>query len=293
MLPEELLAKVKKIEWTTRKRIDQALAGQYRSRFKGHGVQFSEHRVYMPGDDVRHIDWKVTARTRDPVLKQYEEERHLQVLLLIDVSPSMYLGSQNRLKSEASAELAALMAFVAIRTGDEVGAIFYSNEVKKVIPPKSGRNHVLRLIQEILSYEEPVGGGETQVSEALTAAMRVMKHSGIVVVISDWLSEEADVELRRVAKKHDLVSIRILDSLEKGFTGRGRVLFYDPESGVESEVDPESSRFRRWQSDFMSKLEEKVNRQHEKAQVGLLTIEVGEGDVDVLAAYLRHRSRGR
>src|SRR6478735_574936 len=150
MLPEELLRRVRQIEITTRKMVDDVMSGSYRSTFKGHGVQFSEHRLYVPGDDIRHIDWKVSARARDPLIKKYEEERELTVLLLVDVSGSKGFGSTRKLKSEIAAEIAGMLAYAAVHTGDKVGVLLFSGEVEKIIPPKKGKQHILRVIRDVL-----------------------------------------------------------------------------------------------------------------------------------------------
>src|SRR6185295_13045743 len=158
MLPEELLRKVRQIEITTRKMVSDVMSGSYRSHFKGHGVQFSEHRLYVPGDDVRHIDWKVTARTRDPLIKKFEEERELTVFLVVDVSGSGSFGSDAKLKSEIAAEVGGMLAYAAIHTGDKVGVLLFAGEVECIIPPKKGRQHVLRIIRDILASVQKPGG---------------------------------------------------------------------------------------------------------------------------------------
>src|SRR4051812_26357576 len=153
MLPEELIRRVRQIEITTRKVVNEVLSGQYKSQFKGQGVQFSEHRLYVPGDDVRHIDWKVSARTRDPLVKKFEEEREITVFLIVDISQSKEFGSSRKLKSEIAAEIAGMLAFAAIQSGDRVGALLFAGEVEHVIPVKKGRQHVLRVIRDILHFQ--------------------------------------------------------------------------------------------------------------------------------------------
>src|SRR3954454_1884890 len=158
MLPDEILKKVRLIEITTRKMVDDVMSGSYRSSFKGQGVQFSDHRVYQPGDDVRHIDWKVSARSREPLIKKYEEERELTVFLVVDVSGSEGFGSSSKLKSEMAAEIAGMLAYAAIHTGDKVGVLLFGGEVEKIIPPKKGKQHILRVIRDILTFRAKTKG---------------------------------------------------------------------------------------------------------------------------------------
>lgn len=153
LLTEDLIQKVRRIEITTRKVIDDVMTGRYRSHFKGMGVQFSEHRLYLPGDDIRHIDWKVSARSRDPMIKLYEEERELTVLLVVDVSGSETFGSAERTKLEMAAEIAGMLSYAAIHTGDQVGVLLFSGEVEKIIPPRKGRQHVLRIVRELIGFQ--------------------------------------------------------------------------------------------------------------------------------------------
>src|SRR3954467_6012417 len=158
MLPDELIRKVRRIEITTRKMVDDVMSGSYRSSFKGQGVQFSEHRVYLPGDDIRHIDWKVSARSREPLIKKYEEERELTVFLVVDVSGSENFGSFKKLKSEMAAEIAGMLAYAAIHTGDKVGVLLFAGQVEKIIPPKKGKQHILRVIRDILTFRSKTRG---------------------------------------------------------------------------------------------------------------------------------------
>ena len=214
MLPEEILRKVKLIEISTRKVVDDVLTGQYRSHFKGQGVQFSEHRLYVPGDDVRHINWKVSARTKDPLIKKYDEERELTVFIVVDVSGSQTFGSSEKLKSQIAAELGGMLAYAATHTGDRVGVLIFAGEVERIIPPKKGRQHILRVIRDLLTHQSTSRG--TDLAGALEATGRIMKHSGVVFVISDFIAENYDIPLKRLARKHDVVAIRVEDEKERG-----------------------------------------------------------------------------
>src|SRR6478672_9943959 len=186
MLSEELRKKVRLIEIQNRKVIDNVLTGQYRSHFKVHGVQFSEHRLYVPGDDIRHINWNVSARTRDPLVKKFEEERELSVFLVVDLSKSESFSSSTKLKSEVAAEIAGMLAYAASHTGDKVGVMLFAGEVEKIIRPKKGRQHILRIIRDMLAYRSTTKG--TDLAGALDGAGRIMKHAGVVFVLSDFLA---------------------------------------------------------------------------------------------------------
>lgn len=289
MLPEELLKKVRQIEITTRKVVDDLMSGQYKSRFKGHGVQFSEHRQYYPGDDVRHIDWKVSARTRDPLIKKYDEERELTVFIIVDVSGSEEFASQGgKLKSEIAAELAGLLAYAAIHSGDRVGALFFAGEVEKIIPPKRGNQHVLRIVREVLGYQPRTRG--TALGAALDAAGRVMKHSGVIFVISDFLASGYDRQLRKLAKKHDVVAIGVGDRRENEMPDLGMVLLEDPESGESHWVDTGSYAFKKW---FEKLQAERAGTEREafKGRAEMLRVHTSEDYGAAVTRFFQARAR--
>ena len=230
LLPEELLRKVRRIEITTRKMVDDVMSGQYRSQFKGQGMQFSEHRLYVAGDDIRHIDWKVSARTRDPMIKKYEEERELTVFLVVDVSGSKNFGSIEKLKSEAAAEIAGMLAYAAMHTGDKVGALLFGGEVEMIIPPKKGKQHILAHHPRYSDVIRQKRKG-TDLKGALEAAGRIMKHSGVVFVISDFIAQGYETALRRLARRHDVMAISVADPRERDVPAVGQLLLVDPETG--------------------------------------------------------------
>ncbi|MCM2323345.1 MAG: DUF58 domain-containing protein [Oligoflexia bacterium] len=290
MLPEELLRKVRLIEITTRKMVDDVMSGQYRSQFKGQGMQFSEHRLYVPGDDIRHIDWKVTARTRDAMTKKYEEERELTVFLVVDVSGSNFFGSSRKLKAEAAAELAGMLAWAAIHTGDKVGLLLFAGEVEKIVPPKKGKQHILRIIREVLAFRPRSRG--TDLKGALEAAGRVMKHSGVVFVISDFFAAGYDIALKRLARGHDVVAIGVGDERESKVPEVGRVLLHDPESGEERAVDTSSYLFKQWLSEF--RLEHESGKAVFKGgQVEFLPVLTKEDYGEAVVRFFRARARKR
>ncbi len=247
MIPRELIRKIRRIQIVTSRRADESFVGQYRSVFRGRGMEFDEVREYAWGDDVRSIDWNVTARTSIPHIKRFNEERELTVFLLVDVSGSQRFGSALQLKSEVAAEVAATLAFSAIKNRDKVGALFFTDRVEKVLPPGAGSSHVLRVVREILFFE-PEGHG-TDVSGALRYLGRILKRRAIVFVVSDFLGpglgeRELVGPLRQAARRHDVVAIRIRDPRERSLPRAGLVRMRDAETGAESIFDLGSRRAR-------------------------------------------------
>ncbi len=289
MIGEELLRKVRLIEIGTRRKVDDLMGGSFRSSFKGSGVQFSEHRLYVPGDDVRHIDWKISARTRDPLVKKFEEERELTVLLLVDISGSQRFGSLQKLKSEVAAEVAALITHAAVRAGDKVGVILFSGKVEKIIPPRKGRSQVLRIIREILLDRAPAPG--TALGEALDSAARVLKHSGVVFVLSDFLAQGYELPLRRLSRRHDVVALNVRDLREDQVPEVGQLLVQDPESGQDRWIDTASYGFRKWLEGFR-KEDQRVRRESLRGgKVEELVLQTREDYGDVLVRFFRARAQ--
>ena len=244
MLSPDLLKKVRRIEFQTRRWVTNVMSGRYRTHFKGQGMQFAEHRLYAPGDDVRHIDWKVSARSQEPYIKKYEEERELTVLLIVDVSGSEWFGSTSRLKSEVVAEVGGMLAFAATLTGDKIGAILFAGEIEELIPPRKSRAHVQRIIKSLLTHKPRTLG--TNLSAALESARRVMKHNGIVFIVSDFLAKDYSNELKRLSRKHDVIALKIQDPRETEIPKLGKILLTDPETGQEAYVDTSSYLFQQW-----------------------------------------------
>jgi uncharacterized protein (DUF58 family) len=279
--------------------VDSVLSGQYRSHFKGQGVQFSEHRLYVPGDDVRHINWNVTARTREPLVKKFDEERELSVFLVVDVSGSKSFGSSRKLKSETVAEIGAVLAYAATRTGDQVGVLFFSGKVEKIIPPKKGRQHILRIIRELLmdtqtsterSNHQTVSQG-TDLRAALEATDRIMKHRGVVFLISDFIADGYQVSLRRLAKKHDVVAISIGDEREETMPELGQILFCDPETGREAWVDTSSYAFKKWFQEQRARFRVDFETILKGSRVEHLRISTQEDYMAALVRFFRVRGR--
>jgi uncharacterized protein (DUF58 family) len=231
----EILRKIRHLELRTRRLVDASFAGQYQSVFKGRGMNFEEVRPYTPGDEIRAIDWNVTARTGEPYIKKFTEEREMTVMIILDVSASGNFGSVRESKRELAAEVAAVLAFSAIRNNDKVGLLLFSDRVELFIPPKKGRMHILRLIREML-YFEPKGRG-TDLSNALEYMNKIVSRRAVVFLISDFLTADFSRPLTVSAKRHDLVALTILDPVEEALPNVGVILFEDPETGEQIEVD--------------------------------------------------------
>jgi len=289
MLPDELIKKVRLIEITTRKMVDDVMSGSYRSSFKGQGVQFSEHRVYQPGDDVRHIDWKVSARSREPMLKKYEEERELTVFLVVDVSASESFGSSQKLKSEMTAEIAGMLAYAAVHTGDKVGVLLFGGRVEKIIPPKKGKQHILRVIRDILTFWSKVPG--TDLKGALDSVNRIMKHSGVVFVISDFIAENYDISLKRLARRHDVVAVTVGDEREQQIPEIGQLVLTDPETGQDTWVDTSSYAFKKWLQEYRAEYETDTQTAFKAGRVEQLRVLTREDYGDAVVRFFRARSR--
>ena len=241
--PAEILKKVRKIEIKTKGLSKHIFSGEYHSAFKGRGMSFSEVRDYQYGDDVRNIDWNVTARTGDPHIKVFEEDRELTVMLLIDISKSSFFGTRKQFKSELIAEISAVIAFSAINNNDKVGAILFSNEVEKYIPPKKGKKHILRIIREII-YFEPQSSG-TELSEALIYLNNIQKKKSIVFILSDFMTSGYESALSIAVKRHDIIGINIYDKAEQELPDLGLFRSVDLETGEEIIIDSSSPSVRK------------------------------------------------
>ena len=251
MLTNELIARVRRIEITTRQLVEDGLAGEYHSVFKGRGMEFDEVRQYIPGDDVRTIDWNVTARTGEPYVKSYVEERELTVMLAVDVSGSEDFGTRNWFKRELAVELAAVVSIAATTNNDKVGLLLFTDKVELLVPPMKGKTHVLRMLRDLLAYE-PVGSG-TDIRLALDTIYLLLKRRSIVFLVSDFL---ADPEAYRQAmlvtnRRHDVVAFDISDPLEREIADVGVIALEDAESGHRRWVDTGD---RQWRRDFSERV---------------------------------------
>lgn len=289
MLPRELIRRIRKLEITTRKVVSSVLSGQYQSVFKGRGMAFSEVRQYQPGDEVRTIDWNVTARMNDAYVKVFTEERELTVMLLVDVSASGTFGSVERSKAEVAAEVAAQIAFSAIANNDRVGMILFSDRIEKVVPPRKGRTHVMRLITDILSTR-PVGRG-TDLGVGLTYLERVAKRKTVAFLVSDFLADGYEKPMRIVARKHDLVPLVVMDPFEERFPSLGVVDLEDPETGERLTVDTSSPRIRGRYQRFMEQRREERCRLFKKLQLDSVELRTDGEYAQALQKFFRLRAR--
>lgn len=228
-LPKEIIRQVKRIQIQTSRLVSDVLAGEYQSTFKGRGMEFSEVREYVPGDDIRTLDWNVTARMNRPFVRQYVEERELTVILLVDVSASGHYSSQRQTKNEIAAELSAVLALSAIKNNDKVGLILFTDRIEKYIPPKKGRSHVLRVIREVLSFD--AGQRRTDMSMALDFLNKAVHKRCVVFLLSDFLTSGYERLMRVVAKRHDLICMSLSDICERDLPDIGLVHLQDAESG--------------------------------------------------------------
>jgi len=242
-LSPEVLAQVRRIHIRTRHQVNELMAGEYTSAFKGRGMEFEEVREYVPGDDVRAIDWNVTARMQQPFVKEFREERELVVMILVDVSRSGDFGTKGRLKNEVAAELAATLAFAATRNNDKVGLILFTDRVERFVPPKRGRGHVWRVIREILDCERQ--GRGTDLAEALSFLNRVVRRKAVVFLVSDFLSDtEFQRPLRIAQRRHDLVVFHVSDPRERALPDVGFLALEDAEDGRQAWIDTSSKGVR-------------------------------------------------
>ncbi|MBI4925439.1 MAG: DUF58 domain-containing protein [Bdellovibrio sp.] len=289
MLSEELIKKVKFIEITTRRRVESFMSGRFKSHFKGHGMQFSEHRIYVPGDDVRHMDWRVTARSREPLIKKFEEERELTVLLLVDVSASKNFGSNEKLKSEIAAEIGGMLTYAATRTGDKVGVLLFSEDIEKIIPPKKGRAHILRVIRDLLTFEPQKK--KTDLAKALEAAFHIMKHSGVIFIISDFMTSGYELFLKKLSLKHDVIAIVIEDQREKQMPELGRLCVFNPEIGQENLVDTGSYVFKEWFKEYQLNFEKEKAHIFKSKKMEYLKVLTHEDYGNAVVKFFRTRKR--
>jgi uncharacterized protein (DUF58 family) len=243
VLPKELIRKIRRIQIHTARTVNDVLAGQYRSVFKGRGMEFAEVREYQVGDDVRFIDWNVTARMGRPYVKQFAEERELTVMLLVDASGSGRFGSNEQTKNEIAAEMAALIAYSAIRNNDKVGLIIFTDEVEKFVAPKKGRSHVLRVIREIL-YFQPQGKG-TNIAAAIEYLMRVSTRRTVAFLVSDFIASGYENRLRVANQRHDMIALRIIDPREVDLPRVGLIRLEDPEDGEMILVNTRNPKLRK------------------------------------------------
>ncbi|MBT6160263.1 MAG: DUF58 domain-containing protein [Flavobacteriaceae bacterium] len=284
---KELLKKVRKIEIKTRRLSDHIFGGEYHSTFKGRGMTFSEVRQYQYGDDVRAIDWNVTARYNEPFVKVFEEERELTMMLVVDVSGSEMFGTQDQFKREILTEIAATLAFSALQNNDKVGVLLFSDQIELFIPPKKGRSHVLRIIRELLEFK-PIST-RTNISVALEFLSGILKKRAIVFLLSDFMDTNYEKTLQIASKKHDLTGIRVYDALEEDLPNIGIVPMRDAETGGIQWVDTQSKKLRQ---NYIKHYLEQVKyfeTLFKKNGAGTLSCRIDESYVKKLLSYFKAR----
>lgn len=289
MLPSELIKKLRKIEITTRKAVDETLAGQYHSVFKGRGMTFEEVRLYQPGDDIRTIDWNVTARLNETYVKVFAEERELTVMLLVDMSASQDFGTRQKTKAELAAEIAGLLAFSAISNSDRVGLILFSDRIERFVPPKKGRKHVMRIITDILTFE-PSGLG-TDLNLALETFLRVQKRRCVSFLISDFISGDFEESMRICARRHDLVPVVLSDPFESALPAEGIAIVENPETGERRRIDFSSFGVRRHFEKFVTARREARERLFKKLSMDFVSLQSDREFVKPLVSFFRARSK--
>lgn len=287
----EILRKVRHVEIRTRRLVTDALAGQYHSVFKGRGMNFEEVREYVPGDEVRAIDWNVTARSGRPFVKKFTEERELTILLLVDVSGSNDFGSTTQSKRELAAELGSVLAFSAIRNNDKVGVILFTDRIELCIPPRKGRPHALRAIREIL-FHEPEGRG-TAIGAALDFATRIARRRAVMFLISDFQDAGYETPLRIAARRHDLIAVHVRDRREYALPSLGLLTVEDPETGEQCLLETSRRETRLKFSELAETQWNALRSTLRHARVDPLELETGESYIALLTRFFERRARRR
>ena len=299
-VPREILRQVRRIELRTRGLVNSIFGGEYQSVFRGQGMEFAEVREYQAGDDVRTIDWNVTARTGQPHVKKHVEERELTLLLAVDLSGSEQFGTRGRFKAELATELAAVLALSAVRNNDRVGLLIFTDVVEHVVPAKKGRRHVLRLIRDLLAFR-PTGTG-TGLAAALDYGVRLLPHRGIVFLVSDFLAPAGtdgslfpgwERSLRLASRRHDLVAVSISDPAEATLPDAGLIAVRDPESGIDYVVNSGSAAVRSFFADQVTRERSELRGMFRRLGIDQVQVQVGEPFVAPLLAFFRRRERMR
>jgi uncharacterized protein (DUF58 family) len=291
MIPEELTKKIRAIQIRTSKTVNSVLAGEYESAFKGRGMEFDEVREYQPGDDIRTIDWNVTARTGVPYVKQYVEERELTVFFLVDLSASGAFAGVERTKNELAAELTGLLAFSAIKKNDKVGLVVFTDTIETFIPPKKGTSHVLRLIREIL-YFQP-SHQKTDINAALDFLGRVLRKKAVVFLVSDFIADDFSKPLRVLARRHDLITVSITDPRERELPDVGLITLEDAESGEILLLDCGSREVRQRYRQLAAQRHQELNSLFSSMNVDHIPLQTDHDYIVDLIRFFRTRERRR
>ena len=289
MLTKEILKQVRQIEIRTRGLVDQVLSGEYHSVFKGRGMEFSEVREYQFGNDIRNIDWNVTARFGHPFVKIFEEERELTIILMVDLSGSLVFGSSDKTKQQIAAEISAVLAFSAMKNNDKVGLVLFTDKIEKFVPPRKGRQHVLRIIREVLSFEPE--GKSTNLKSALEYLNNAIRKRSIVFLLSDFMDSGYEKILKVVGKRHDLIGVVLNDKRENEIPKMGLVKFTDAETGKERWIDTEDKRTMFLFKKIMAKNRESLLSLFLSSRLDSIEIQTGQDFIKPLVKFFRVRAR--
>jgi uncharacterized protein (DUF58 family) len=287
METSELLKKVRKIEIRTRGLSRNIFSGEYHSAFKGKGMSFSEVREYQYGDDIRNIDWNVTARYTHPYVKVFEEERELTVILLVDVSSSGKFGTTVQQKKDLITELCAVLSFSSLQNNDKIGVVFFSDQIEKFIPPKKGRSHILRIIRELLNFEPQSSG--TDISQVLKFTLNVVKKRGIVFILSDFIDNGFSEALKISSKKHDTIAVQIYDPRESELPDAGLILMKDSESGKSIWVDSSSNIIRKNFNFNWNQKQKELNEILSRNKIDKISIATNQSYISPLIEFFKKR----
>ena len=288
---KELFKKIRQIEVRTKGLVEEVFGGEYHTAFKGQGMEFAEVRPYQFGDDIRSIDWNVTARTGETYIKKFEEEREQTLMLVVDISGSELFGSKYKFKREIAAEISAIIAFSAIRNNDKVGLILFSDVVELFVPPKKGKRHVLRLIRDLFAHDQ--ASYKTNINVGLERLLRVLKRRSIVILISDFYDAGYDRTLRAVSSRHDTIAVHLHDPREEELPAVGLLDLTDAETGETITLDTGSSRLREQYMKDATKHQEVTTNLLRKARVDRVLVHTDEGYVEPLIQFFRRRNKKR
>ncbi len=287
MIPAEILKKVRLIEIKTRHIVNNIFGGEYHSAFKGMGMEFAEVREYYPGDDIRAIDWNVTARTGKPFIKKYDEERELTVMLIVDVSASGFFGTGESLKSDIMIELASILSFSAIKNNDKVGLLLFSDKIEEFIPPKKGKSHVLRVIREMIYHKAK--DRKTDISIALEHIQKVLKRKSIIFLLSDFWDDSYQQPMKLLNKKHDLINIQILDKAEIAIPKLGMVKFHDAETQKSAWIDTNNKQVQNISTKYIQNKNKVIKEFCKKNKIDFISIDTAEGYLNPLEQFFSTR----
>ena len=287
MIPAEILKKVRLIEIKTRHIVNNIFGGEYHSAFKGMGMEFAEVREYYPGDDIRAIDWNVTARTGKPFIKKYDEERELTVMLIVDVSASGFFGTGDSLKSDIMIELASILSFSAIKNNDKVGLLLFSDKIEEFIPPKKGKSHVLRVIREMIYHKAK--DRKTDISIALEHIQKVLKRKSIIFLLSDFWDDSYQQTMKLINKKHDLINIQILDKAEIAIPKLGMVKFHDAETQKSAWIDTNNKQVQNISTKYIQNKNKVIKEFCKKNKIDFISIDTAEGYLNPLEQFFSTR----